>query len=150
MTNLLIAQMADTYSRITAEGLLRWQYERAQLISEYKDTKKPLPPPLNVIYMLLANLSGICSCCGKDLRVREGFKLIPTSADLRHWMQQEQIALKLCLTQREVEEQGSTESKFERMETLLQKQEESTRRRFEHVNSRLDTLIKLDSERRRQ
>jgi len=127
LVNLLIAQMADTYSRITSEGFLRWQFERAQLISEFKDTKKPLPPPLNVVWMVLANLYKLLFPV-KDVHIHEGFKYMPSEHDMRHWQQQEQIALRLCLTQREVRAKETPESKIEHLESLLQKQEENTRR----------------------
>jgi hypothetical protein len=55
LINLLIAQMADTYSRVTADGLVRWQFERAALIAEYKDTKPPLPPPAETEVLLQAS-----------------------------------------------------------------------------------------------
>eukprot|EP00966_Prymnesium_polylepis_P187472 4346424-Prymnesium_polylepis.1 len=72
--------MADTYGRITSEGFLRWQFERAQLIGEYKDTKKPLPPPLNVVYMVLAKLL-LMLFPPKDERTYDGFKYVPTDGD---------------------------------------------------------------------
>ena len=36
LVNLLIAQMAETYGNVMAEGIMRWKYNRATLISEYK------------------------------------------------------------------------------------------------------------------
>ena len=82
LINLLIAQMADTYGRVTADGLVRWQFERAALISEYKDTKPPLPPPLNLLcvtYNLLQwLLAKFCPGLAKEQDVTPGFQKVRT------------------------------------------------------------------------
>ena len=79
LINLLIAQMADTYGRVTADGLVRWQFERAALISEYKDTKPPLPPPVNLLCVLGNLLRGLLSkaCAEGDAPSTPGFQTIP-------------------------------------------------------------------------
>eukprot|EP00966_Prymnesium_polylepis_P239669 5542801-Prymnesium_polylepis.1 len=136
LVNLLVAQMADTYGRITEEGFLRWQFERAQLISEYKDTKKPFPPPLNVVYVALAKL-GMLLFPPKDERIHTGFKYMPKE-DLRQWQQKELAALKMCVIAREKRESETTDAKMSRLQDLLQKQEEGTRRRFEEADRKLD------------
>ena len=56
LVNLLIAMMSDTYARVMEKGRERWTFERASLISEFKDTKPPLPPPFNVLWQLLVEL----------------------------------------------------------------------------------------------
>ena len=80
LINLLIAQMADTYGRVTADGLVRWQFERAALISEYKDTKPPLPPPANLLcvaYNLLQwLLSKFCPGLLGEEEVTPGFQKV--------------------------------------------------------------------------
>ena len=82
LINLLIAQMADTYGRVTADGLVRWQFERAALISEYKDTKPPLPPPANLLcvaYNLLQwLLAKFCPGLAKEQEVSPGFQKVRT------------------------------------------------------------------------
>ena len=50
LVNLLIAQMSDTYCKVSEEGTERWQFQRAQLILEYKDNKTPVPQPLNILW----------------------------------------------------------------------------------------------------
>jgi len=140
LVNLLIAQMADTYGRITSEGFLRWQFERAQLISEYKDTKQPLPPPLNVVYMMLAKSFALLFP-PKDVRAYDGFKYVPAEALLRTWQQKELAALKMCLLAREKREKETPDAKVSKLQDLLLKQEEGTRRRFEDVNRKLEKLL---------
>ena len=56
LVNLLIAQMSDTYAKVTEKERSVWQYERAHLIDEFKDTKPPLPPPLNVLWYAFVTL----------------------------------------------------------------------------------------------
>jgi len=144
LVNLLIAQMADTYGRITSEGFLRWQFERAQLISEYKDTKKPLPPPLNVVYSVLSKLVGILRP-DKEERKHDGFKYIPMEIELRKWQRKELSAVKACLAARELREHDTVEAKMSRLEELMLKQEETSRRKFEDVMRKLERLIIRDS-----
>ena len=104
LINLLIAQMADTFSRVTADGRIRWQFERSALISEYKDTKPPLPPPLNILWLAYSGVSGaVARCCaknGEEYPKPEGFKTAPDIMDLRIFERREQTALKECLWQR--------------------------------------------------
>eukprot|EP00966_Prymnesium_polylepis_P337094 7391886-Prymnesium_polylepis.2 len=137
--------MADTYGRITSEGFLRWQFERAQLISEYKDTKKPLPPPLNVAYMMLAKLVMLLFP-PKDECTYDGFKYVPTENNLRKWQQKELAALKMCLMARERRDKETSDAKVSMLQDLLLKQEESTRRRFDDVGRKLEKLTQSVSQ----
>ena len=144
LVNLLVAQMADTYGRITEEGFLRWQFERAQLIDEYKDTKHALPPPLNVVYVALAKL-GQLLCPPKDERLHIGFKYVPSEIDLHEWQRKEHAALKMCLIVREKRESDTTDAKMSVLQDLLVRQEEATRRRFEDMDRKFDqqsTMLK--------
>lgn len=52
LVNLLIAMMGSTYERLSERATEEWVYERAHLILEFKDTKGPLPPPLNIFSLL--------------------------------------------------------------------------------------------------
>ena len=102
LVNLLIAQMSDTYARVTGEGLLRWQFERAQLINEFM-RKKPLPPPLNVFWFGLITLPSKLrvwyrSTYREEVEASEaGFTLVPSQQDLDKLQAREGEALKRCL-----------------------------------------------------
>lgn len=56
MVNLLIAQMGARFEAMTEEGFETWLQERISLVREYKDLRDPLPPPLNVVYILLVDM----------------------------------------------------------------------------------------------
>jgi len=145
LVNVLIAQMADTYSRVTADGLIRWQFQRAGLISEFKDSKPPLPPPLNVLCFAYNILSGLLSRCMADesdaaeaSETEQGFKKVPGTMELRILERREQVALKECLRQHTKRREESSEAKAEVMRTTLAKLEQQSRTRFDDINSRLD------------
>ena len=149
LVNLLIAQMADTYGRVTADGRIRWQFERAALISEYKDTKPPLPPPLNLlcfayfctIYPAVQYFDKLSSGKVKEVPAW-GFKKVPSKDELRIFERREQAALKECLRQRKSRHESSTDGKMTRLEQTLVKLEEQNRTRSDNINGRLDQVIK--------
>ena len=137
LINLLIAQMADTYGRVTADGLVRWQFERAALISEYKDTKPPLPPPANLLCVLYSLLRGLLvRGCGSsdESGVTPGFQTVPNTMQLRILERREQSALKECLRQREKRNKESPETKAEELKQTLAKLEDQSRARFEKLD----------------
>ena len=68
--------MSDTYARVMEEGRERWTFERAQLITEFKDTKSPFPPPLNVLWALLVELPQHWGTREDEIDV-DGFKTVP-------------------------------------------------------------------------
>ena len=138
LINLLIAQMADTYGRVTADGLVRWQFERAALISEYKDTKPPLPPPANLLcftYSLLQwLLAKFCPGFVGDGEVTPGFQKVPDTMQLRILERREESALKECLRQRAKRKKASPETKAEELRLNLAKLEDQSRARFEKLD----------------
>ena len=138
LINLLIAQMADTYGRVTADGLVRWQFERAALISEYKDTKPPLPPPANLLcftYNLLQwLLAKFCPGFVGEEEVTPGFQKVPDTMQLRILERRENSALKECLRQRARRKKASPETKAEELRLNLAKLEDQSRARFEKLD----------------
>ena len=138
LVNLLIAQMADTYSRVMEDGVIRWQFGRAALISEYKDTKPPLPPPLNVLCIAYYLVRGIIdrvnnASTGTIPALTGGFKAIVSGLQLRVLERREGAALKETLRQREKRQDDSAEARDQRIFAMLEKQEEQNRRAFENV-----------------
>jgi len=151
LVNLLIAQMADTYGRVTADGLIRWQFQRAALIGEFKDAKPPLPPPLSFLCLLyyfvlwlLDKAGGGAS--GEEAPVVAGFKKVPANMDLRILERRERAALDECLRQRAKRYEESAEAKAEGLDRTLAKLEKDNRARFENMNVRFENINgKLDA-----
>merc|ERR1711988_1822287 len=115
--------MADTYARVMADGVIRWQFSRADLILEYKDTKPPLPPPLNVIcfsYGLLLGAMGKCwnVATGSKSTPTSGFKTVVSAMQLRIYERREQVALREALRQRSKKQEGTAEWRDERVVSL--------------------------------
>ena len=138
LVNMLIAQMADTFSKITAEGLLRWQFERAQLISEFKETKPPLPPPLNVLWLLFVTLPWKLS--GRDTGLG-GFKTFPTSRKMANLVTSEAAALHRCLLRREAKKAATMEAQIDKTNKEIARLQSQNQTRFENLNGRLDKLM---------
>jgi len=149
LVNLLIAQMSDTYANVTSEGLLRWQFERAQLIDEFKDAKKPLPPPFNVFWFALITLPNKLRIQYRRLVLNEeeigtaGFKLIPRLRELSAYRANEKDALKRCLQTRERRAEESSEARVERLQVRMDKLDEVGRANFEALNGRIDEIKEL-------
>jgi len=121
------------------------------LISEYKDTKPPLPPPLNLLSFAYYGVAGTIRYLsqlskGETKEVRPstiGFKKVPPNLELRSFERREQAALKECLRQRSRRHEESNEGKTERLEQTLSKLEEQNRTRFDNVNGRLDNIMRV-------
>ena len=146
LVNLLIAQMSDTYARITGEGLLRWQFERAQLITEFKDTKPPLPPPFNVLWFAFVNVPTswyrwYIAKYYNTVRVgSKGFKLVPVQQELSVLYQREEEAVKRCLQERERRQSEKSEAQMKLLLDGLMKLDAAGRANFESINGRIDEL----------
>ena len=130
--------MSDTFSRITGEGLLRWQFERCQLISEFKETKPPLPPPLNVIWLLFVTLPHNLFRGERGLR---GFKTLPSSRQLAHMQQRENAALQRCLLHRTSKQSATVEARCDLSVREIHKLQEQNQARFENMNGRMDKIM---------
>jgi len=155
--NLLIAQMADTYARVTERGVLVWQFERAQLIDEFKDTKPPLPPPLNVIWFLFATVPFKLRKWYREkfLGVVQvefwGFKLVPMQQELELLRRMESEALKRALLARKKREEETLDERIANLTRKLVKLDEQARHNFESLNGRFDAMtkaMKLDQQSR--
>jgi len=97
-----------------------------------------------VVYSVLSKLVGILRP-DKEERKHDGFKYIPMEIELRKWQRKELSAVKACLAARELREHDTVEAKMSRLEELMLKQEETSRRKFEDVMRKLERLIIRDS-----
>jgi len=126
LINLLIAMMSDTYAKVTSEGLLCWQFERAKLISEFKQ-KIPLPPPLNLCWLLLVTLPGKLIhlySSARDEGVLEppsGFVLITSQQDILRLQAREQEARKKAMKSQEMAEQQTLEACMNNLKSDISK-----------------------------
>ena len=119
LVNLLIAQMSDTYCKVSEEGTERWQFQRAQLILEYKDNKAPVPQPLNALWalghdlpdLLISQLRGACDWRGPPKSIQAGFKLVPDQDKQGEIERSEGEALKRALAARRVRESSEIDAK---------------------------------------
>ena len=146
LINLLIAQMSDTYSNITAQALEYWQFERCRLVSEFQDTKPSVPPPFNVIADALTTLR-------KWIKTEEtagGFKTLPSAPQLVHHLKSEREALTRCLTNRAQRSAHEIDARVENSTKEIRKLEEQNRARFENLNGRIDKIMKGNEELKQQ
>ena len=147
LVNLLIAQMSDTYAKVTEKGTLVWQYERAHLIDEFKDTKPPLPPPLNVLWYAFVTLpTWTYKLYRRNVHdevevASDGFKLVPDMQQLNTLRQREAEALRKCLQAREKKKEDTMEAQIERLQAGMTKIDDQGRKNTELIKG-LEDLIK--------
>ena len=126
LVNLLIAQMSDTYSSVTAQSLEYWQFERCRLVSEFQDSKPVLPPPLNVIAEAITFI--------RNLFKREqdlgGFKTLPPAPQLVQYVKSEGEALQRCITYRAQRSSRKVDARIEKTIGKIRALEEANRARF--------------------
>ena len=147
LVNLLIAQMSRTYEDVMQDSKIRWQYARAEIILEFKDSKAPLPPPFNTCWMLFHDLPEVLrKAFGRHVTQSwPGFKLIrPTNGSgltqaLMQWCEQD--SLRRCLAESAAKEGTSLESRvFAKVNESLAAYGEQEYTRFEATAGRLDRL----------
>jgi hypothetical protein len=149
LINLLIAQMSDTYARVSDEGTERWQFQRAQLILEYKDNKTPVPQPLNILweatyvpYLLISQLRRACGWRVSPMSVQPGFKLVPDQDKQGEIERAEGEALKRALAARRVRESSEIDAKVAVVGAQVKKLEDSNNARFEALQGSIDKVLK--------
>ena len=144
LIRLLVAMLASTYNRISKESADFWLFERAQLIAEFKDSKPPLPPPLNLVWYALqipAALRRRRDNSADALPPTRGFKNIPNMKQLTSYMKREQQALKRCIKMQQDRRDKTAAAQSERQALAIRKLEDQSRARFEALNGRLDKML---------
>ena len=145
IVNLMIAQMTQSYERISSNSTLFRKYSQVDLIREYKDKRGPLPPPLNVLlyvwYIIRGCLlGGLCRTSDSEEN-EEGF------SDFM-WMSR---AEKLFKAEREIRD-GMTsasmdeEGLHERVKELSEEQDgmrTEMQRSFETIAGRFDNVAEM-------
>ena len=121
LVNLLIAQMSDTYNRVTTEGTTRWHFERASLISEFKNTKLPVPPPFNLLWLLCIELPLKLYRHWKGIVViaDSGYKLVPPLDELQMYERKELEVLRKFLDSSKLSAESTTDAKLDRFTEQL-------------------------------
>ena len=148
LINLLIAQMSATYENVKAQGEEMWQFERAQLILEYKDGKPPLPPPFNCLWTFFHDVPlFFVNRCRRgpppEPKVLPGFKLIPSVNRQGAIERFEAASLKRCLERRRTRREEELGAKVESNSAQLRELEASNNRRFEAIQGSLDKIKEL-------
>ena len=145
LMNLLVALMSDTYARVTAEGELRWQYSRAQLIREYL-SQSPLPAPFNVLYYALYSLPRVVikwyceKMRGEEWLDDAGFKYIPPQRMLTSLRRAENDAVRKFLATRDEGASKEAATMMESMHTKVEKLGRDNTTKFEAMNQRMDQV----------
>jgi len=148
LVNLLIAQMSDTYNRVTTQGTIRWHFERASLISEFKDTKLPAPAPLNVVWLVLVELPRFLynSFKGKSTMADSGYKMIPNANDLQMYQRKEIEVARTFLAATKKQAESTTEAKLDALKAQIAALEDAGASRYEKLNGRIEHIIsKMES-----
>jgi len=148
LVNLLIAQMSDTYARVSDEGTERWQFQRAQLILEYKDNKAPVPQPLNILWAffvdlpdaLISQLRSACGCAPQK-SVQPGFRLVPDPDKQGEIERSESEALKRALVARRTREDSEIDAKVAVVGAQVKALEASNDKRFLELQGSIDKVI---------
>jgi len=125
--NLLIAAMGATFAELDEKAKVEWQYERVQLIREYKD-QKMFPAPLNVLHLLWRLLAALFRfILGRPPPVahQHGFQMQVSQAEELFLQAQELEALKQCAlkhesNKHESEIQSRIEGRIEQMMRLVE------------------------------
>ena len=107
--------MSDTYTNVTAKGEEHWQFDRSLLVAEFKDTKPPLPPPLNIIWIVFRIVRSAyrryINYDGDSLNT--GYKKVPSAAEFRRIFKGEQDYLQLALSRRRQDAADSMDNKLD-------------------------------------
>lgn len=144
LVNLLIAMMSDTYAKVMEQGRERWTFERAQLITEFKDTKPPFPPPFNLLWQLLVELPA-------ELRKKDevvdtsGFKVIPDLKMLSKLEVSEGVHLKRCLNVQHEREQEGQDWQLQQIRDQLSHMQDTSRAHFETLTRQFEAQTGVPS-----
>ena len=154
LVNLMIAAMSETYARVRDASALYWLFERAQLIQEFK-RKGALPPPLNVLTILIHDLpvgvaycarSCKCSSVAQKLLVwlhgedaneeisRDGFRLIPGPSQQQRFQKRLRITLRRCLKRMTAEEEAHLTNQVSELHSLIALARAEAQSNFEHLS----------------
>jgi hypothetical protein len=139
LVNLLIAQMSDAYNRVTSAGLLRWHYQRAAFVLEYKDMKMALPPPLTLFSPPIAFVRR----CVSSTEHTMGYQFLPPQSQLLRLERLERSYLHKALQAARDAKETAVDSKINQLASQLSFEAELSSSRFEKLNGRLDKLAKL-------
>lgn len=146
LVNLLIAQMSSTYETLMEVATEEWIFNRAHLILEFKDSKRTLPPPLNIFTLLLWDVPSalIWACRGVrpkppgSASVLQGLKYYSPPRVLLWAMQRE------CTACAEVVKgmfrADSIDNKVDAMHDELKDGQEGLQRSIAELNAKLDRM----------
>jgi hypothetical protein len=142
LVNLLIAMMSDTYAKVMDQGRERWTFERAQLITEFKDTKTPLPPPFNVLYVLLVELPAAWRRSDGDEVDVSRFRVVPDLKLLRKIQSEEEEHLKKCIEMQDEREHDEDGWQIRAVSDKVDEMKEATRAQFDTLTRQLEAVTR--------
>ena len=147
LVNLMVAAMSETYQRVRVSSRLYHLHERAKIIQEFK-RKGALPPPLNVITVVIVDLPRVlrwllraCGCMRGDGQgggggeiSRDGFRLVPGPTQQQVLQRRLLVTLRRCLKRQGTEQEQQLESRVAELQAQLVQMQAESRSSFEHLS----------------
>jgi len=148
LVNLLIAQMSSTYEELMQVATEEWIFNRAHLILEFKDSKRTLPPPLNILTVLCWDVPSLISWIFRGVRPKppnaqgflSGLKYHAPPRVLLWCMQREHAACKHVV--KELAHEDSIDNKVDVMGERLTEGQAGIERSIAELNAKLDRLTR--------
>lgn len=149
LVNLLIAQMSSTYEALMEVATEEWIFNRAHLILEFKDSKRTLPPPLNIFTLLLWDVPSLLIWICRGIRPRppggsasilHGFKYYSPPRVLLWAMQRECAACAKVV--KDMSREDSIEHKVDDMHNQLKDGQAGLERSVAELNAKLDRMVR--------
>ena len=149
LVNLLIAQMSSTYEEVKEDSCNIWRADRVHsVVSEYKDNREVLPPPLNILtlpyHVRNGTLRAWARCCTDQPAPlnTDGFVIRGSAAKTASLRKQEKRNQRAFVKQRESENMSKTERRVEDVQRRMEKMETENRNMLEQLNGRFDNMMK--------
>ncbi|KAL3925874.1 MAG: hypothetical protein SGPRY_003547 [Prymnesium sp.] len=153
LVNLLIAMMADTFQKISADGQKQWQYHRIKIILEYKDERESLPPPFNVLILLNRLFLRLWRVCLRRTKVIDQGKLsgikFRVNSQLAVMLGQQNARyryLKQQADERSMSLEYQVETVFKEQKLLRDELKERDERNEKLLYTMMDKIERLDSQ----
>jgi len=148
LLNLLIAQMSQSFGNISGDSERFWLLDRGSLITEFKDKKGALPPPLSMLTHLFWDVPLVIQRFARayyhdeEVLPSDGFKLVPSSLrKMRRYQEVEHDALLEALKARRDLDAKSMEHNVHLLQSQVADIAASGRSNYLALSGRLDKVV---------